>query len=284
MSLLVQDIVKMAQRQLSEAGIEDSKTDAELLYCWLKRIERTRFFMEWGEPADDLTCENYFRAVERRCKHEPLQHITGTQDFMGMTFNVKTTVLVPRLDTEAVCEKAETLFREMKGDLILDLCCGSGAIGVALGHRNPGAKVTSVDIDPEAVALTKQNADEWAVKMTVKQGSLYEPVKRKKYNMIVSNPPYIPTGVIPTLMPEVRDHEPLQALDGGEDGLDFYKQIIAGAADHLKKEGVLVLEIGHDQSQAVEALIMEQERFCDIVTTKDLAGNDRVVTARKIGK
>lgn len=284
MSLLVQDIVKMAERQLSAAGIEDCKTDAELLYCWLKRIERARFFMEWGEPADDLTCEKYFRAVERRCSHEPLQHITGTQDFMGMTFTVKPTVLIPRLDTEVVCEKAEAMFRETKGDLILDLCCGSGAIGVALGHRNPKAKVTAVDIDPEAVALTKQNVDEWAVKMTVKQGNLYEPVQRKKYNMIVSNPPYIPTEVIETLMPEVKDHEPMSALDGGNDGLDFYRQIIAGAADHLKKEGILVLEIGHDQSRAVESLIMEQESFCDITTSKDLAGNDRVVTALKIGK
>lgn len=284
MSLLVQDIIKMAQRQMKDAGIEDAKSDSELIYCWLKRIDRSKFFLEWGEPAPDLVCENYFNAVARRCSHEPLQHITGTQDFMGMTFNVSPDVLIPRLDTEVVCETAEKLFKERKGDSILDLCCGSGAIGIALAHRIPKTKLTSVDNDPAAVALTKQNADEWAVKATVKQGDLFEPVKRKKYNMIVSNPPYIPSSVIPTLMPEVKDHEPLSALDGGEDGLDFYRKIAAQAPDHLKKEGVLVLEIGHDQKEAVEDLLMETGRFCNIETGKDLAGNDRVVSAQKVGK
>lgn len=274
----------MAERQLEEAGIADYKAEAEILYCWLKRIDRTKFFMEWGEPADDRTCELYFDLVAERCKRIPLQHLTGTQDFMGMTFEVNAEVLIPRSDTEVVVETAEKLFKEKKGDTVLDLCCGSGVIGISLAKRIPKTKVTAVDISPAAIALTKKNATAWAVKMDIKAGDLYEPVRKKKYHMIVSNPPYIRSNVIPTLMPEVKDYEPIEALDGGIDGLDFYRQIVMGAAEHLKKDGIVVLEIGHDQSVAVEELLMDTEKFCDIQTIKDLAGNDRVVTARLIGK
>ncbi|MDD5986602.1 MAG: peptide chain release factor N(5)-glutamine methyltransferase [Eubacteriales bacterium] len=284
MNLLVQDIIKMAERQMRDAGIADCKNDAEMIFCWLKRIDRSRFFMEWGEPADDLTCENYFRAVARRCQHEPLQYITGTQAFMGIDLHVEPGVLIPRLDTEVVVEKAEAMCKARRGDLILDLCSGSGAIGIALAARIPKSKVTCVDQDAKAVALTQKNAAAAGVKINVRQGDLFEPVKRKKYNLIVTNPPYIPSGVIPTLMPEVRDYEPMQALDGGEDGLDFYRRIIAEAPDHLKKEGVLVLEIGHDQKNAVEDLLLDSGSFCAVETAQDLAGLDRVVTAQKIGK
>lgn len=284
MSLLVSDIVKMADRQLTEAGIEEHKTEAEALYCWLKRIERSKFFLEWGEPTDDRTAEMYFDVVAKRCSRIPLQHLTGEQEFMGMKFDVDPKVLVPRMDTEVVVETAEKLFREKKGDTILDLCCGSGVIGISLAHRIPKTKVTAVDVSPEAVALTEKNATAWGVKMDIKQGDLYGPIKKKKYNMIVSNPPYIRSDIIPTLMPEVKDHEPAAALDGGADGLDFYRPIIGLAPDHLKKDGLLVLEIGNDQSSEVEQLIMDTEKFCDVQTTKDLAGNDRAVSARLIGK
>lgn len=284
MSLLVQDIIKMAERQLTEAGIEDHKAEAEMLFCWLKRIDRSKFFLEWGEPADDRTCELYFNLVAERCRRIPMQHLTGVQEFMGMTFMVDPQVLVPRMDTETVVETAENLFKEKKGDSILDLCCGSGVIGISLARKIPKVKVTAVDISPAAVELTRKNAGALAVKIDVKQGNLYEPVRKKKYNMIVANPPYIRSSVIPTLMPEVKDHEPTEALDGGVDGLDFYRPIIAEANEHLKKEGLLVLEIGNDQSAQVEQLIMDTEKFCSVQTGKDLAGNDRVVTAQLIGK
>ncbi|MGI6737160.1 MAG: peptide chain release factor N(5)-glutamine methyltransferase [Anaerovoracaceae bacterium] len=283
-SLLVSDIVKMADRQLTEAGIEEHENEAKILYCWLKHIDYSRFFMEWGEPADDRTTELYFDLVARRCQRIPLQHLTGEQDFMGMTFTVTPEVLIPRMDTEAVVARAEELFDAKRGAAVLDLCCGSGVIGISLAHRHPGIKVTAVDSSPQARQLTERNAGDWGVKMEVRQGDLFEPVRRKRYHMIICNPPYIPSAAIETLMPEVKDHEPREALDGGEDGLDFYRRICAEAPQHLKKSGLLVLEIGSEQSRAVEGLLLETEQFCDIQTTQDLAGRDRVVSARLVGK
>ena len=165
---------------------------------------------------------------------------------MGLNFKVAEGVLIPRQDTETVVEKASSIFKAIKGDALLDMCCGCGCIGIYMA-RALGAKVTACDISNEAVKLTRQNASAQGMKMEVLSGDLFEPVKKKKYNMIVCNPPYIKSQVIETLMPEVRDNEPREALDGGEDGLDFYRRIIEEAPDHLKKGGALVMEIGYDQ-------------------------------------
>lgn len=282
-SLLVSDIIKMAEKQMTDAGIPSPKVDAEVLYCHLKKVDRARFFMEWSSPADDRTCDQFFELVARRCQREPLQYITGTQDFMGLTLKVAPKVLIPRLDTEVVALAAELKLKEMRGDTVLDLCCGSGAIGLSLAKRG-GAKVTAVDISPEAVKLTEINAKNLGAKMTVLQGDLYGPVVKKKYHMIVSNPPYIKSEVMDTLMPEVRKYEPEEALHGGTDGLDYYRLIVEGAHEHLKKNGILVLEIGADQAVDVAALIEETEAFTDIQILQDLDGKDRVVTAKWIKK
>lgn len=282
-SLLVSDIIKMAEKQMTDAGVPSPKVDAEVLYCHLKKVDRARFFMEWSSPADDRTCDQFFELVARRCQREPLQYIIGNQDFMGLTLKVAPKVLIPRLDTEVVALAAELKLKEMRGDTVLDLCCGSGAIGLALAKR-AGAKVTAVDINPEAVKLTEINAKNLGVKMTVLQGDLYEPVAKKKYHMIVSNPPYIKSEVMESLMPEVRKYEPEEALHGGTDGLDYYRLIIEGAHEHLKKKGTLVLEIGADQAADVATLIEETESFTDIQILQDLDGKDRVVTAKWIKK
>lgn len=282
-SLLVSDIIKMAEKQMTAAGVPSPKVDGEILYCHLKKVDRARFFMEWSSPADDRTCEQFFALVARRCQREPLQYITGNQEFMGLNLKVMPKVLIPRLDTEVVALAAELKLKEMRGDTVLDLCCGSGAIGLALAKR-AGAKVTAVDINPEAVKLTEINAKNLGVKMTVHLGDLYEPVAKKKYHMIVSNPPYIPSEAMETLMPEVMKYEPEEALHGGEDGLDFYRTIIEGAHDHLKKNGVLVLEIGADQGVDVATLIEETGAFEDIQVLQDLDGKDRVVTAKWMKK
>ena len=278
MSLLVQDIVKMAEKQLVAAGVDNPKGDAEAMYCSLMRVDRSKFFMEWGEPAADRTCEQYFDMVARRAKREPLQYIVGNQPFLDLNINTKEGVLIPRLDTEVVAEKAIELFKAKKGDTVLDLCCGSGVLGIALAKK-ANAKVTAVDITDEACALTKENAQLNGAKVDVLQGDLFEPIRKKKYHMIISNPPYIRSGVIPTLMPEVKDYEPMTALDGGEDGLMFYRRIVAESVDHLKKGGLLVFEIGNDQAEDVCAMIEETGRFENMEVTQDLAGNDRVVSA-----
>ena len=216
--------------------------------------------------------------VARRAKREPLQYIVGNQPFLDLSINTKEGVLIPRLDTEVVAEKAIELFKAKKGDTVLDLCCGSGVLGIALAKK-ANAKVTAVDITDEACALTKENAQLNGAKVDVLQGDLFEPIRKKKYHMIISNPPYIRSEVIPTLMPEVKDYEPMTALDGGEDGLMFYRRIVAESVDHLKKGGLLVFEIGNDQAEDVCAMIEETGRFENIEVTQDLAGNDRVVSA-----
>lgn len=281
MSLLVQDIVRMAEKQLFAAGVDNPKGDAEELYCSLMKVDRSKFFMEWSEPAADRTCDQYFDLVARRAEREPLQYIVGKQSFLDLELAVREGVLIPRLDTEVVAEKAVELFKSKKGDNVLDLCCGAGPLTVALAKA--GAKVTATDISQEACTLTKENASaNGAAKVEVLCGDLFEPVRKKKYHMIVSNPPYIRSDVIPTLMPEVKDYEPEDALDGGADGLSFYRRIIAEAADHLKKQGIIVFEIGNDQAEAVTAMLEETGRFENIEVTKDLAGNDRVVSAQLI--
>ena len=276
MSLLVQDIIKMAEIQLTDAGVDNPKGDAEEIYCYLMHVDRSKFFMEWSEPAADRTCDQFFDLVARRANREPLQYIVGMQGFLDLALQVRPGVLIPRYDTEVVAESACEVFKEKKGDTVLEIGCGSGAIAIALAKK-VGAKVTAVDINPEACELTKENAQRNGVKIDVLCGDLFEPIKKKKYHMIISNPPYIKTADIDGLMPEVRDHEPREALDGGEDGQDFYRRIAAEAADHLKKDGLLVLEIGDDQAAHVAAILTATERYGDIKVGKDLTGKDRAI-------
>lgn len=282
-SLLVRDIIKMAEKQLNDAGVEDAKVEAEIIYCYLKKVDRARFFLEWSEMADDRTCDLFFQLIAERCKRIPLQHITGTQEFMGLPFKVRTDVLIPRMDTETVVIAAGEFLKGKSGSRVLDLCCGSGIIGITLAKKFD-VKVTATDINDRAVNLTMENAKANGVKIQGLVGNLYDPVKKKKYNMIIANPPYIESKVVPTLMPEVKDHEPEEALDGGVDGLDFYRKIIDGAPEHLKKEGILAFEIGYNQGETVSRLIEETEKFFDIKVEKDLDGRERSVTARLLGK
>lgn len=284
MSLIVKDLVKMGETQLAKANCPEPKLDAELIYCYMKNINRTEFIMEWSEVVEDRICEKYFDLIAIRATRRPLQHIVGTQDFMGLTFGIREDVLIPRHDTETVVEKAEELIKANKVKTVLDLCSGSGAIGVSLAKRIPGLKVTASDSSAAAKALTQSNAKRNGVKIEVELGDLFVPLGRKKYDMIVSNPPYIPREVIGTLADEVRRFEPQEALDGGPTGLDFYHKIIADAPAHLKKAGWLVLEIGHDQAKAVTKLLEDTGAYDEIAVYKDLANHDRTVVAQLAGK
>lgn len=284
MSLIVKDLVKMGETQLAKAGCPEPKLDAELLYCYMKNIDRTQFIMDWSDMVEDRICEQYFDLIALRATRRPLQHIIGTQDFMGLTFGVREDVLIPRHDTETVVEKAEEIINKAKVKTVLDLCCGSGVIGVSLAKRIPGLKVTASDSSAAAKALTQSNAKRNNVKIDVELGDLFIPLGRKKFDMIVSNPPYIPREVIGTLDDEVRRFEPQEALDGGPTGLDFYQKIISAAPGHLKKAGWLVLEIGHNQAKAVTKLLEEDGSFDEIAVFKDLAKHDRTVVAKLAGR
>ena len=285
-NLLVSDIIKMAEQQLQSAGICEAKQQAEQIYCLMKNFDKMRFFMQWSKEAGEIETENYFKLVAQRAAHKPVQLIFGETEFMGYPFKVGEKVLVPRMDTEVVVEEAERTARNK--DSVLDLCCGSGIIGIALmkkaAENKKALKVTSSDMSEAAIELTRENARLNEVRIEVVQGDLFEPVKKKKYDLIVSNPPYIESHVIPTLDREVKDYDPIEALDGGEDGLDFYRKIIREAPEHLKKKGRIVFEIGYNQGNAVAELLKASGVFEDIEITKDLAGNDRAVKAYLAGK
>lgn len=283
MALLVRDLIRMALTQLVAAGVPDAKHDAEAIYCSLMHIRPDRFIMEWSEPADDRTTEQYLALVERRSRREPLQYITGEQGFLDFTLHTAPGVLIPRLDTEPVALEAAEMLKEMKKPSALDLCCGSGAIAIAASILG-GAEVTACDISDEAVQLTRENARACGANIRVIKGNMFEPLKRKKFDMIISNPPYIRSADIEGLMPEVRDYEPREALDGGEDGLDFYRLILEQAPAHINDDGWLILEIGDDQAQDVCALIEETGVFDPPEVKQDLAGHDRIVKAQLPGK
>ena len=276
-------LVKEGEYQLSKAFCMDPKIDAQELYCYLTGLDKVSLFLKAEEEVDPETEEKYMELIRRRAERIPLQHITGVQEFMGYTFKVNPHVLIPRQDTETlVTEAAKTIqstpreklsfFEKLKGRKewdVLDLCCGSGAVGISLAKICSNVKVTATDISAEAVETAEANAEDLRVKVRFLTGDMFEPVKGRKFDMIVSNPPYIRTNMISILQEEVKDHEPLNALDGGRDGLDFYRTIVEKAADFLKPEGFLLVEIGHDQGEDLRKMLKDSGKYSPAVVIKD---------------
>lgn len=284
MSIIVKDLIKMAETQLETYGKENAKVDAELIFRHCFSVDKTGFFKLWGTRFDESQIEQYLSVIEIRASGVPLQHITSEQEFMGLTFAVNPKVLIPRQETEVLVNQVMELIQERKKRCdVLDLGCGSGAIGISLAKLCNNANVKASDISPEAIGLAKRNARNLGVekKITFVQGDLFGPfdkfLRKEKFDIIVSNPPYIKSAVIPELQVEVRDHEPLLALDGGEDGLSYYRKIIEKAPLHLKKDGVLALEIGHDQAEGIMEIVKEHGKFSNGKFMRDLAGKDRVM-------
>lgn len=259
--------------RLEKAGIQEAALDARLLLEEVCRTDRNTLLVH-GDRAVTEEEETQFRIfIERRSTHEPLQQITGWQEFMGLRFSVTEDVLVPRQDTETLVEEVMRYLRD--GMEILDVCTGSGCILLSLLRYSNGCRGVGCDISEKALAVAGQNAKELGISAQFIQSDLFESIEGR-FEYIVSNPPYIRKDVIPTLMEEVRDHEPLIALDGGEDGLDFYRKITREATEHLYSGGMLFFEIGYDQGEAVK-LLMEEEGYEEVTVSQDLAGLDRVV-------
>ncbi len=292
MGLRVREIIGIAANRFQEEGCLDPKLDAELLMMHLLHVERSWFFTHALDPLSDETCEDYFRLVDERASGVPVQYIIGTQEFMGLRFYVNESVLIPRQDTELLVETALELLKEMKkpalGSLeVLDLCTGSGAIAVSIGYYAPKVKVTATDISKDALAMAKKNADAYRQNIAFLEGDLWEPLGpnekkqkgKKQFDLICSNPPYIPSDVIPGLMREVKDHEPVLALDGGPEGMDLYRRIFEKASWFLKPQGMMLLEIGHDQGEAIIALAQSSDFDC--VIRQDLAGLDRLAVCKR---
>jgi release factor glutamine methyltransferase len=221
----------------------------------------------------------YEALAARRLRGEPIDRILGHKEFYGLTFKLNAATLVPRPETEMLVDKALQIIEGRGKRRILDLGTGTGCIAISILAINPQATAVAVDANPDAVAMAKENAEAHGVdrRLEVRQGSWFEPIEAgETFDVIVSNPPYIASSVIKTLRPEVKDHDPHLALDGGKDGLDAYRAILVEARKRLKREGALILEIGHDQLPHVKQL-MVQAKLNDITFEKDLAGLDRML-------
>ena len=277
------ELARQGQLELFKAGVANYDFDAWVLIEKICKISRTEYFLKMHDTVDEADVDSFFAAIERRKAHYPLQYIVGEWEFMGLPFIVNEGVLIPRSDTEIIAEKAvnilTTVFEKHEGKIkVLDLCCGTGCVGISIAKMCPNTIVTCSDISKDAIDICNKNvALNNATNVKVVESDLFENID-EKFNMVVCNPPYIPTKVIDTLMPEVRDHEPRLALDGDSDGLKFYRQIIEELKQHLEYDGYIVFEIGTEQAEDVKEMLREKA-YSDIEVLKDLPGLDRAVVA-----
>ena len=271
----VRETLRAGAARLSAAGVTEASNDAALLLSFVTGEAPLSLRADSGHELAAEDAVAYEALLIRRAAREPLQYITGEAPFMGLMLKAAPRVLIPRFDTETLCEQA--LLRLCGREHVLDLCTGSGALAVAIADRFPDATVFAGDISSDAVALALENASRCGVNVTVRQGDLFAPFAGERFDMIVSNPPYIPSGDLLGLMEEVHS-EPVLALDGGRDGLDFYRRIIDEAPHYLTAKGWLLLEFGDGQASAVAALL--SENFEEIAVYSDLNGLERAAAGR----
>ncbi len=271
-------VLEWTKGYLAEKGIGNARLEAEWLLCEILGLDRVGLYVNFDKPLSAAELAHFRGMVARRARREPLQYILGTQEFMGLDFEVAPGVLIPRHDTETLVEEA--IRRGGNARKVLDIGVGSGCIAVALARLLPDVEVFGVERSPEALAVAQRNAEKHGVAVTLREGSLFEPFPGERFDLIVSNPPYIPTGDLAGLQPEVRDFEPTGALDGGPDGLDFYRLIIPAAPDYLNPGGWLLFEVGIGQAEQILGLFEEAGRFGEFFTAKDPGGIERVVGGR----
>lgn len=272
-------LLEFGKSRLQEQEIENFQLDAWLLMEYVCQISRTWYFLHEEEQPGEDEEKQYIALIRKRGEHIPLQQLTHEAYFYGMKFYVDENVLAPRPDTEILVEQVLEKLPVDQEIEILDLCTGSGCILLSILENRKEARGTGTDLSEKALAVAERNGRELGIKARWIHSDLFEKIQ-EQYHAIVSNPPYIRTDVIQGLMEEVRLYEPYMALDGHEDGLYFYRKIIAQAGAYLKPQGLLAFEIGYDQGEAVSSLMKEQG-YRQVQVVKDLAGLDRVVTGRK---
>ncbi len=273
------DAYKTADDILKKAGIKEHDKDAALLLEFATGRNRT-FLLTYGKEKElSFGEEQRLREViKKRSAHIPLQHITGSVSFMGLEFLISPKVLIPRIDTEFLVEEALKVIQD--GAKVLDLCTGSGCILLSIMSYKNHIRGTGSDISKDALELSERNREQLKIRDAVfTESDLFDNISGS-FDYIISNPPYIKSGEIPTLMEEVREHEPRLALDGGEDGLFFYKRIASEAGYYLNRGGRLFFETGNDEGEAVKS-ILEKEGFKDVKVFKDYSDNERVVSCLK---
>lgn len=277
---------RQIREQLAAAGIETADYDTRILMETYLGLSREDYLLEPDKAIEERMLKPLFAAAAERAGRKPLQQITGEAPFMGYHFHVNSHVLIPRMDTECLVEEAlnrissrmperQAPDRSKRPVRLLDLCTGSGCIGISIKLLCPDLEVVLSDLSEDALAVAAYNADRLRAKVEICQGDLFEEVSGK-FDYIVSNPPYIPSGEIPGLMPEVKDYEPWMALDGEEDGLAFYRRIVREAPSYMCPGGMLLMEIGAPQGQEIRALL-EEAGYTGIRIGQDLAGLDRII-------
>lgn len=285
---MVRNLVREGRKKLQVAGVSNPDGDADDIFCYVTGFTHNEIITRNTELLSESDMADYRERILERASGMPLQYITRVQEFMGLPFRVNENVLIPRLDTEVLVDQVLGIIggMELEHPDVLDMCTGSGAIGVSIAHMVPDASVKMTDISEQALATAMKNAELNGVleRSSFALGNMFSALRSdEQFDIIVSNPPYIKSDIIETLAPEVKDHEPRLALDGGEDGLDAYKVIANNAAAHLKDGGVLALEIGYDQGEAVVFLLERTHYYKPAAIIKDLAGKNRVVVAEKPG-
>lgn len=284
--MTAQEWLRKASASLESAGIADAESDAWLMFSHVTGMSRMEYTLDRDKCLSDEEICSLAKMLEKRNQHIPVQQITGEAWFMGYPFFVNENVLIPRMDTEVLVEAVLTRLpavpvTENGKRRVLDMCTGSGCILLSLLREEKGLLGTGADISEKALLVARENAHRLECEAQFIFSDLWENIE-DTYEIIVSNPPYIVRNVISTLDTEVKDHEPVLALDGGEDGLDFYRKICEKAPEYLNAGGWLFLEIGYDEGPQVKAM-MELRDFVDVEIKKDLAGLDRVVYGRMPG-
>ena len=273
--MTIANLLKDAVNKLESTNIEDASLDAWLLLSKVASITKAQYLANPGLELPGEVAQNFNAMLERRLNREPVQLILGETEFMGLKFFLDGKELIPRQETEILVEEV-LKFAKGKEPSILDIFTGSGCIPISLSHYGSFSNISAGDISPDAINNAEKNAKENNAIVTFKCGDMFVPFDGECFDIITANPPYIKTEDTKTLMPEVKDFDPMLALDGGETGLDFYKRIASEAKGHLTENGIIFMEIGYDQANDVKE-IFEKENYKNIKVVRDLAGLDRVV-------
>ena len=275
--MIISEWLKHARNRLAQTNCPDPDIDARWIAEDVLCLTRQELVFEGDRAIPRHQLYRLEAMLDRRAAGEPVQYILGNADFMGLRFRVDGAVLIPRQDTETLVEATLIELRQRPGrPALLDLCAGSGCVGLSLASLAPNARITLADVSHEALEIARANQKDLGVKVELRQGDLFNAVGRERFDIIASNPPYIPTGELSGLQRELR-FEPRIALDGGADGLDFYRRIAEGAVDHLNPGGAIFLEVGINEAQPVLELVKARLPCAQAGTVKDLNGVERVV-------
>ena len=279
--MTIKELLNQAVIMLKNENIDAPKNKARMLLQATLKKSREYLMIYDNKEVENIDRDRYIKNVKRLILGEPLQYITGIQEFMKLNFLVTKDVLIPRPDTEILVEEVIRKAENISNPVILDLCTGSGAIAVSLAKYIKNVHICAVDISSKALEIAKKNAELNGVKNNIEfiESNLFDKIKERKFDIKVSNPPYIETETIKTLSKDVQS-EPKIALDGGKDGLDFYRKIADSGSKYLNRQGYICLEIGYNQRIAVRQILENKKRYVNINCIKDLCGNDRVITAQ----